>query len=201
MGTWWQLLLANLKLEANSFFQIHHTLMNNPLQIPPSEGVRKVAAGEGEHIDLAGLRFTWKAKCADTGYDFGIYELPLNPGDGVPLHAHPYGEVFYILEGRVDYMRFTEGQLEWVSCERGDTLVIPPNALHGFANRTQSPARVLSTANQLHQAYFDEAARVVSASDPQPTLDMEELQQALALGPKYHMFFPPPPAEASASNE
>jgi hypothetical protein len=62
--------------------------MNNPLQIPLSEGVRKVAAGEGEHIDLAGLRFTWKAKCVETGYAFDIYELPLNPGDGVLLHTY-----------------------------------------------------------------------------------------------------------------
>jgi hypothetical protein len=60
--------------------------MNNFLQIPPTEGVRKVGRGEGEHFDIAGSRYTWKAKDADTGYAFAIYELT-------------YAEDFYILEG------------------------------------------------------------------------------------------------------
>lgn len=172
--------------------------MNHPLQIPPTEGVRKVGVGEGEHFDIAGSRFTWKAKGADTGYAFAIYELPLDPGNGVPLHSHPYAEVFYLLEGRVDFMRLTtDGQQEWVSCAQGESLIVPPNAFHGFANRSGQPARLLSTANLLHQAFFDEAARPALATDPMPTNppDMGELQRALALAPKYNMFFAPPPAD------
>lgn len=170
--------------------------MSTSLQIPPTEGVRKIAQGEGEHFDIADSRFTWKAKAADTGYAFAIYELPLDSGKGVPLHSHSYAEVFYILEGRVDFMCLTNGQQEWVSCERGETLIVPPNAFHGFANQTSQPARLLSTANLLHQAFFDEAARTVSASDPLPASppDMGELQRALSLAPKYNMFFAPPPA-------
>ena len=166
------------------------------LQIPPTEGVRKVGPGEGEHFDIADSRFTWKAKAADTGYAFAIYELPLDPGKGGPLHAHAYAEVFYILEGQVDFMRLTEGQQEWVSCGRGDTLIVPPNAFHCFANRSGAPARLLSTANLLHQAFFDEAARPALATDPAPASppDMAELQRALGLAPKYNLFFAPPPA-------
>ena len=173
------------------------------LQIPPTEGVRKVGPGEGEHFDIADSRFTWKAKAADTGYAFAIYELPLDPGKGVPLHAHPYAEVFYILEGRVDFMRLTAGQQEWVRCGRGDTLLVPPNALHGFANRSDQPARLLSTANQLHQAFFDEAARPALATDPLPASppDMAELQRALDLAPKYNMFFAPPPTSEAPTEQ
>jgi quercetin dioxygenase-like cupin family protein len=169
---------------------------NTALQIPPTEGVRKIGAGEGEHFDIADSRFTWKAKAADTGYAFAIYELPLDPGKGVPLHSHPYAEVFYILDGRVDFMRLTDGQQDWVSCERGETLIVPPNAFHGFANRSGAPARLLSTANLLHQAFFDEASRPALATDPLPASppNMAELQRALGLAPKYNMFFAPPPA-------
>jgi quercetin dioxygenase-like cupin family protein len=178
--------------------------VNNTLQIPPTEGVRKVGQGEGEHFDIADSRFTWKAKAADTGYAFAIYELPLEPGKGVPLHTHAYAEVFYILDGQVDFMRLTKEQLEWVSCTPGETLIVPPNAFHGFANRSGQPARLLSTANLLHQAFFDEAARPALASDPLPTSlpDMAELQRALSLAPKYNMFFAPPPSEpATATND
>jgi len=173
----------------------------NPLawQIPPTEGVRKVGPGEGEHFDIADSRFTWKAKAADTGYAFAIYELPLDPGKGVPLHTHPYAEVFYILEGCVAFMRQPAAQPESMSCGRGDTLIVPPNAFHGFANRSDQPARLLSTANQLHQAFFDEAARPALATDPLPASppDMAELQRALGLAPKYNMFFAPPPTGES----
>ncbi|RZK57421.1 MAG: hypothetical protein EOO59_09125, partial [Hymenobacter sp.] len=62
-------------------------MTTHSLQIPPTEGVRKIGAGQGEHFDIADSRFTWKAKAADTGYAFAIYELPLDPGKGVPLHA------------------------------------------------------------------------------------------------------------------
>jgi quercetin dioxygenase-like cupin family protein len=177
-------------------------MTNTALQIPPTEGVRKIGAGEGEHFDIADSRFTWKAKAADTGYAFAIYELPLDPGKGVPLHSHPYAEVFYILDGRVDFMRLTDGQQGWVSCERGETLIVPPNAFHGFANRSGTPARLLSTANLLHQAFFDEASRPALATDSLPASppDMAELQRALGLAPKYNMFFAPPPAsEPSAA--
>jgi len=174
-------------------------------QIPSTEGVRKIGVGEGEHFDIADSRFTWKAKAADTGYAFAIYELPLDPGKGVPLHSHPYAEVFYILDGRVDFMRLTGGQQEWVSGERGETLIVPPNAFHGFANRSGAPARLLSTANLLHQAFFDEASRPAQATDPLPASppDRVELQRALGLAPKYNMFFAPPLASepGAATND
>ena len=174
--------------------------MSDLLQIPPAEGVRKVGRGEGEHFEIANSRFTWKAKGVDTAYAFAIYELPLEPGKGVPLHSHSYAEVFYILEGQVDFLRLEQGQLEWVSCTPGDTLIVPPNAFHGFANQTEQLARLLSTANQLHQAYFDAAARTVAASDPLPTgpPDMQELVRALELAPKYSMFFAPPTSESAS---
>jgi quercetin dioxygenase-like cupin family protein len=141
---------------------------------------------EGEHFDIAASRFTCKAKATDTGYTFAIYELPLDPDKGVPLHAHPYAEVFCILEGRVDFLRLTDSQQEWVSAERGDTLITPPNAFHSFANRSDAPARLLSTANLLHQAFFDEAARPARATDPllASPPDLGELQRALALAPR-----------------
>src|SRR6516165_1647301 len=59
--------------------------------------------------------------------------MDLPPGKGIPLHSHPYAEVFYVVMGHTDFLRVDEqGQKEWVRCGPGDTLVAPMNALHAF---------------------------------------------------------------------
>ena len=47
-------------------------------QIPLGSGLRKVERNEGEKFDVAGARFTWKVKGADTGYAFSIYNRSLS---------------------------------------------------------------------------------------------------------------------------
>jgi hypothetical protein len=91
-------------------------------QIPAAEGVYKVAKGQGERIDFAGVRFTWKVKGDETACAFSIYEQMLNPREGVPPHTHPYAEVFYILDGAVDFLRVIDGQENWVCCENEETI-------------------------------------------------------------------------------
>jgi quercetin dioxygenase-like cupin family protein len=77
---------------------------NNGYQIPLGSGLRKIERNEGEKFDVAGARFTWKVKGEDTGYAFSIYEQELDPGEGVPLHCHAYGEVFYVLSGYINFL-------------------------------------------------------------------------------------------------
>jgi quercetin dioxygenase-like cupin family protein len=72
-------------------------------------------------FDVAGARFTWKVKGEDTGYAFSIYEQQLELGEGVPLHCHAYGEVFYVLSGYIDFLRVTGAGEEWIAlCRRRD---------------------------------------------------------------------------------
>jgi quercetin dioxygenase-like cupin family protein len=128
---------------------------NNGYQIPLGSGLRKIERNAGEKFDVAGARFTWKVKGEDTGYAFSIYEQELELGEGVPLHCHAYGEVFYVLSGYIDFLRVTGAGEEWITCAGGETIIIPTNALHAFYNRTDRPARLLSISTQLHQAFFD----------------------------------------------
>jgi len=128
---------------------------SNGYQIPLGSGLRKIERNEGEKFDVAGARFTWKVKGEDTGYAFSIYEQELELGEGVPLHCHAYGEVFYVLSGYIDFLRVTGAGEEWITCAGGETIIIPTNALHAFYNRTDRPARLLSISTQLHQAFFD----------------------------------------------
>ena len=89
---------------------------NSRYQIPLGSGLRKVERKEGEKFNVAGARFTWKVKGEDTGYAFSIYEQELEPGEGVPLHCHAYGEVFYVLSGHIDFLQVTGAGEDWITC-------------------------------------------------------------------------------------
>src|SRR6266404_8846585 len=58
------------------------------------------------------------------------YIVNANPGQGPPLHTHPYVEIAFTLEGRAT---ITVGD-ETREVEGGSIVVIPPNTPHRFVN-------------------------------------------------------------------
>ena len=169
---------------------------NSQYQIPLGSGLRKVERREGEKFNVAGARFTWKVKGEDTGYAFSIYEQELGPGEGVPLHCHAYGEVFYVLSGHIDFLQVIDAGEDWITCADGETIIIPINALHAFYNRTVRPARALSISTQLHQAFFD-AVQETDRANPFASMPGKEAMARIGgLARRFDMhFFPfsPPP--------
>jgi quercetin dioxygenase-like cupin family protein len=91
--------------------------------------VVKLAKGEGSASQIANLRLIWKARGPETGYQFSIYEMVLQPGVGIPLHKHPYAEFFTVLEGEMSFARLGENEaVEWIKCNVGDSVTAPANA-------------------------------------------------------------------------
>jgi quercetin dioxygenase-like cupin family protein len=144
---------------------------NSTRQIPFGSGLRKVERDGGETFDVADARFTWKVKGEHTSHAFSIYEQELQPGDGVPLHCHAYGEVLYALSGTIDFLRVADTAEEWITCTSGETIIVPSNALHAFYNWTEQPARLLSISTQLHQAFFDALEKADQADPFDSSLD------------------------------
>ena len=165
-----------------------NTLFQN---IPTTEGVRKVGPGEGEKFDVAGTHLTWKAKGDDTGFAFSICEQTLAPGEGVPLHSHAAAEVFYVLLGAADFFRVVDGEEDWIRCEEGGLMILPPNSLHAFYNKTSEPCRLLGISTQLHQTFFD----AVASSDknkPFASLPFPEAMRLVAqIGTQHNFYFAP----------
>ena len=127
--------------------------MSDVLQnIRAIEGARKVAPDDGERFDVAGAHLTWKVKGEDSGYAFSLCEQTLAGGEGVPLHSHASPEVFYVLKGQADLLRIVGGKENWIRCEAGSTMILPPNSLHAFCNRSVEPCRLLGI---LHTAAPD----------------------------------------------
>lgn len=135
--------------------------------IAASNGVKKIGPKEGRTIQIGNARLTWKATGEDTGYGTSVYEMDLAPGVGIPLHSHPYAEVFYVILGHTDFLRIDDqGQQKWVRCGPGDTLLAPINALHAFHNRTNKPSRFISSSVYYHQVALDRYGLAVDVEDP-----------------------------------
>ena len=129
--------------------------------------------------------------------------MDLPPGKGIPLHSHPYAEVFYVVAGHTDFLRVDkQGQEEWVRCGPGDTLVAPMNALHAFHNLTDKPSRFISSSVYYHEALFETYAPTVDVNDPLPPkkepneAEGDQYLQLLKDAMRVHMYFP----QANASS-
>jgi quercetin dioxygenase-like cupin family protein len=165
--------------------------------IANKNAVKKVGQKEGKTIQIGNARLTWKAMGVDTAYGTSLYEMDLAPGIGIPVHSHPYAEVFYVISGHVDFLRYNEdGAEEWVRCGPGDTLIAGANALHAFHNRTDNPSRFLSTSVYYHEVALEKYGTSVDVNAPAPangTPTEAEANQYLdvlkdAMG--VHLYFP-----------
>jgi len=76
-------------------------------------------------------------------------------------------------------------------CETGSTMILPPNSLHAFYNKTSEPCRLLGISTQLHQTFFDS----VASADQKEPFSVPPLPEAMArvaqIGLRHNMYFAP----------
>lgn len=100
--------------------------------VPPGSG-REVRVGPNELRVKAG---------PEAGHTLvGVFESAMPPGGGFPFaHVHDeYEEVFYVLEGEVEYRL---GEV-WATATAGSTICVPRGVVHCFRNSSAHPARHL----------------------------------------------------------
>ena len=97
--------------------------------------VKKVPANGGPVVDVGGQRLTWKARGEDTAYIFSIYEMTLLPEKALALHYHPYAEVFYVLDGEVEFGSMKDRREEWITCQAGETIIAEPGCCSRFSQQ------------------------------------------------------------------
>jgi quercetin dioxygenase-like cupin family protein len=128
----------------------------------------RVKSSAGEHYDIAGAQWTWKVRGSQTNGTFCFFEMSLEPGEGVPLHAHSYPEAFYILEGEVEFYP-GDGNGAMLACAAGDVVLARPEVQHSFFNRSHGKVRLLSISTAAHECFFD---AVVAADRERPFASM-----------------------------
>jgi uncharacterized cupin superfamily protein len=100
-----------------------------------------VPAGGGRRVRVGPNELRVKA-AREAGHSLvGVFESTMPPGGGFPFaHVHEqYEEVFYVLEGEVEY-RLGEA---WTVAPAGATVCVPRGVVHAFRNSSQAPARHL----------------------------------------------------------
>ena len=88
-----------------------------------------------EQLPFVGM--SYRFVCETEGAPFSAYIVKAQPGQGPPLHIHPYVEVAFTLEGSVS---ITVGD-ETREVNAGGIVVIPANTPHRFVNSGQTLLR------------------------------------------------------------
>ena len=79
------------------------------------------------------------------------------------------------------------------------TMILPPNSLHAFYNRSSESCRVLGISTQLHQTLLDAVARA-SQHEPFSALPLPEAMARVAeIGLRHNVYFVSHDANAAAN--
>lgn len=160
--------------------------------IPPDDPTRRLTAvdpdnGELRHVALAGNTYTILIAGAQTAGRYSLVDMHVPHGGGPPPHRHDFEEMFHVLDGEIEFTFRGEKTV----LRAGQTLNIPANAPHAFANVSGKTARMLCLCSPAGQeAFFLEVGQPVDGRTARPPAPTAGEQQAMkhkaeALAPKY----------------
>lgn len=111
----------------------------------------------GPRLSVVGDLVTIKVPSDSTGGLFCAFEELTPPNGGPPPHYHPQSELFYVLEGTVQFMHVTDHGPQIVSGGPGSVASIPGNVVHTFSNigLDQSKVFVVATPGGLDGFFED----------------------------------------------
>jgi quercetin dioxygenase-like cupin family protein len=87
---------------------------------------------------------TIKAGGEDTGGELTILEQVVAPGAASSLHRHPYQEVFYVLDGELEFTGLSGGRQVTFRAGARSTVHAAPGVAHSYRNTGGEPARFLA---------------------------------------------------------
>ena len=112
----------------------------------------------------------------DTANAYCLMELVVQPlGGATALHTDRWVEVFYVLDGEVEWTLERDGQLDTWVARRGETVVVPSGAKHRFAGAGECECRLLTMGPPEYESFF----RALAAAWTGP-YDRERTPQAVA---------------------
>jgi quercetin dioxygenase-like cupin family protein len=124
---------------------------------------------------------------ADTAGHYCLIDMHLPPGGGPPPHRHDFEESFTVLEGEIE----ATFRGEKLIVHTGQTLSVPANAPHSFANASGAAARLLCICAPAGQEEFfaQVGVPVPTRRSTPPQLDQVAqtalMKKAQELAPKY----------------
>jgi mannose-6-phosphate isomerase-like protein (cupin superfamily) len=102
------------------------------------------------HIGLAGDTYTILLTGNDTDGRYCLIDMLIPPGGGPAPYRHDFEESFTLLEGEIEFT-FRDEKLV---VGAGETVNIPANAPHSFANSSTRSVRLLCMCSPAGQEEF-----------------------------------------------
>jgi quercetin dioxygenase-like cupin family protein len=135
-----------------------------------------IPQGGGSTLDLRGTSVAFKARGQRPGAGPTFIEFTAAPGFSTGDHVHSkIEELFYVIKGE-----FHIRAGDWAGLVGpGDFVQAPPCTAHGFGNPGTTPATlalIISPAN-VHEAYFQELADILSRPGPPDAALIADLRQ------------------------
>lgn len=139
-----------------------------------------IGPDEGRVLQVLGEAITVKIGGEQTGGRYAVIEEVSPVDSGPPLHLHRHeDEVFYVVEGEIE---FQLGDQRF-RAKPGSTAFLPKDIPHTFRNVGTTPSKV-------HVVIIP--ARLVGFFEDIHALTKPTPEQAVELGKKYDLTFPPP---------
>jgi quercetin dioxygenase-like cupin family protein len=143
-------------------------------------------------INLFGALHQLLVASAEASGAFGIVRMIVPPGVAIPLHSCADPEVFYVLEGTVEFLQYEGDSSRWLTANSGDLVCAPSDVKHAFRNNSSAPVTYLVAStpnpynflNELKESFHPDP----SAGSPTP----EEMQRLLTLVAKYNYWVASP---------
>jgi quercetin dioxygenase-like cupin family protein len=173
------------------------------MAIPPDDLSRKLTVARPDlddglpHIGLVGDTYTILVSGDDTAGKYTLIDMHVPPGGGPPVHRHDFEEMFTVLEGTVE-VTFRD---ETIVANAGETINVPANAPHGFANVGGDASRLLCLCAPAGQDEFfalvgqPVARRTEAAAPLHGEAQQRFLARAKELAPRYRTELLPPPGD------
>src|SRR3954468_8926012 len=115
--------------------------------------LRHLPAGAGRKLLLLGDVRTVRVNGADTGGELTVLEQAVEPGAGAGLHRHAYQELFYVLEGELEF----SGENGTFAAAAGAAVFAAAGVAHGYRNAGATRARFLAIVQPAGpDGFFDE---------------------------------------------
>jgi quercetin dioxygenase-like cupin family protein len=134
--------------------------------VPPSGG--RVLRAFGDEVTIL-------LGAAETGGKHAVFTTVTPPGGGPPPHYHlNEDESFYVLEGRVEFLKDNA----WVEVPVGTSVFTPRGVVHAFRNPGDQPLRmVLHTSPSGFENFFARCAEEFAKPGPP---DMQRITEICA---------------------
>lgn len=150
-----------------------------------------IPEGNGKRLWVVDELMTFKASGEDTSGAYSLTDSVVPPGGGPPPHIHHREyEAFWVLEGELEVQ---VGEKSF-RAGTGSFVHLPKGIVHTYESVGTEPARFLTLMVPAGlEKFFEEVGKAGSDATSPPPFEQEDIDELLAVAPKYGVEILPPP--------